>query len=88
MKLKTSKRYDAGLKKLLLRFPGVLDRLDRLTGEISESPRRGIGWPEQLRGYQPRVVWSRRIIGKHRLVYEIMPDCIILLSCYGHYKDH
>jgi Txe/YoeB family toxin of Txe-Axe toxin-antitoxin module len=34
------------------------------------------------------VVWSRRVVEKHRLVYEIMPGKIILLSCHGHYKDH
>jgi Txe/YoeB family toxin of Txe-Axe toxin-antitoxin module len=34
------------------------------------------------------VVWSRHIVGKHRLVYELKGDTTVLLSCYGHYKDH
>ncbi|MDR1457032.1 MAG: type II toxin-antitoxin system YoeB family toxin [Puniceicoccales bacterium] len=88
MKLKTESLYDDGLEKLLLRIPYALNRLDRLTAEILKSPRLGIGQPHQLHGYRPRVVWSRRIVGKHRLIYEIKEDCIIFLSCYGHYEDH
>ncbi|MDR2340810.1 MAG: type II toxin-antitoxin system YoeB family toxin [Puniceicoccales bacterium] len=47
-----------------------------------------MGYPEQLKGYRPQIVWSRRIIGKHRLVYAVRGDFIIFLSCYGYYKDH
>ncbi|MDR2340775.1 MAG: Txe/YoeB family addiction module toxin [Puniceicoccales bacterium] len=90
MKLKTERRYDNGLKKLLSSVPHALDKLERLVSEVQKSPRSGIGHPEQLKGYRPRVVWSRHITAKHRLVYEIKDndDCIVFLSCYGHYKDH
>jgi toxin YoeB len=88
VELETEKLYDDGLVKLLLRAPSALSKLKRLIEEIAKSPKHGIGFPEQLNGYRPRVVWSRRIVGKHRLIYEIKGDSVVLLSCFGHYKDH
>jgi toxin YoeB len=81
-------RYEDGLKKLSRLGDLALSKLQKLCCEIEKSPKEGIGFPEQLKGCRPRVIWSRRIVGKHRLVYEIKGSCIVLLSCYGHYKDH
>jgi toxin YoeB len=90
MKFLFDKLYDAGLAKILRDNPRILRRLNDLLDAIEDSPRGGMGFPEQLKGYRPRVVWSRHITRKHRLVYEIRDkeNCIVLLSCYGHYKDH
>jgi toxin YoeB len=88
MKVIFEESYYQDLLKLKQKAPKALGKLERLVREVSEAPKQGVGRPEQLRGYQPRVVWSRRIIGKHRLTYELNGERVIFLSCYGHYKDH
>jgi Txe/YoeB family toxin of Txe-Axe toxin-antitoxin module len=61
MELKTEKDYDDGLKKLLTGNPCALDKLNRLVASVQKTPKSGIGRPKQLKGYRPRVVWSRRM---------------------------
>lgn len=56
-----------------------------LMKRVIEHPFEGIGKPEKLIN---SPYWSRRIDRKHRLVYEIVEDRIIFVSCYGHYGDH
>lgn len=70
-----------GNKKLVIKIISLLEVL-RL------SPRTGIGKPEQLKGYV-RETWSRRIDSKHRLLYEIQEQelIVIAISAYGHYGD-
>ncbi len=60
----------------------------QLIQEVCEHPRTGTGHPEQLKG-EPRGRWSRRITQKHRLVYEIHDDevIVIVITAYGHYSD-
>lgn len=60
-----------------------------LIADISSNinaPLTGIGKPEALKndlsGY-----YSRRITDKHRLIYKLAADNILLISCYGHYDD-
>lgn len=63
----------------------VYKRINKLIQDIMRDPRgKGTGKPEILkRGYAGYL--SRRITEKHRLVYKIEGDTIIILSCYGHY---
>ena len=59
-----------------------------LITELTEHPRTGTGKPEPLSG--DRVgQWSRRITKKHRLIYEIHDNevVVIVISAYGHYDD-
>ena len=59
-----------------------------LITELREHPRTGTGKPEPLSG--DRVgQWSRRITKKHRLIYEIHDNevVVIVISAYGHYDD-
>ena len=68
--------------------PKAYQKLKKLEEELKEHPRTGTGKPEQLRG--DRVgQWSRHITKKHRLVYEIHDDevVVIVLTAYGHYDD-
>ncbi|MBR4648624.1 MAG: type II toxin-antitoxin system YoeB family toxin, partial [Bacteroidaceae bacterium] len=46
------------------------------------------GHPEPLKG-QPEGRWSRHISKKHRLVYRIFDDAVLVLvlRAYGHYND-
>jgi len=66
----------------------VLKKLYSLINELKIHPKTGTGKPEQLKHYQ-EPTWSRRISSKHRLIYEIQEEKVIvfLLSAYGHYDD-
>lgn len=56
--------------------------------ELKKHPKTGSGDPEQLK-HNLNEFWSRRINQKHRLVYSINEDEIIVLvvSAKGHYFD-
>ncbi len=60
----------------------------QLIEELQEHPRTGTGKPKRLVG-QVKEIWSRRITQKHRLVYAIEDDkvLILVLSIFGHYDD-
>jgi len=65
-----------------------LRKLAKLLKELTKHPTTGIGKPEPLSG--DRIgQWSRRITQKHRLIYMIVEEKVIvlLLSAYGHYGD-
>jgi toxin YoeB len=51
---------------------------------INESPFEGIGKPEALK-HDWLGMWSRRINGEHRLIYEIKNDEIHIYSLKDHY---
>lgn len=65
----------------------ILIKIDKLLDELREHPMTGTGKPEKLKHYSTPT-WSRRITGKHRLVYRIQEDKIIVLvlSFWGHYR--
>lgn len=62
----------------------VLKRINALIKDTQRDPFSGIGKPEPLKenmsGY-----WSRRIDETHRLVYEVVDDALLLISCRYHY---
>ena len=66
----------------------VLKKLYALISELKEHPKTGTGKPEQLKYYK-EPTWSRRISAKHRLIYEIQEDKVVvfLISAYGHYDE-
>lgn len=66
----------------------AMKKLASLLEELKEHPKSGTGRPEQLRG-ELSGKWSRRISEKHRLVYEINDETVIVdvLQAYGHYSD-
>lgn len=64
-----------------------LDKIKELLNSIIDyGPLKGIGKPEVLRYYDP-TAYSRKITKKDRLVYRIINDEIIVLSCKGHYQE-
>jgi toxin YoeB len=74
---------------LLERFePGAYKKVMRLLIEIEEYSRTGTSKPKQLSGNRTGQ-WSRRIADKHRLVYAIDDNKIIvyILAVAGHYDD-
>ena len=66
----------------------ALQKLAKLLKELTEHPTTGTGKPEPLSGDRAGQ-WSRRITHKHRLIYLIIEEKIIvlLLSAYGHYGE-
>ena len=75
-------------QKLRRTDPQAYRKLQQLIGELENHPRTGTGHPEQLSGDR-RGQWSRRISQKHRLVYTIHDDVVVVLvlAAYGHYGD-
>ena len=68
--------------------PKAYKKFLKFLTELELHPRTGTGHPEPLKG-QPEGRWSRRISKKHRLVYRIFEDAVLVLvlRAYGHYED-
>jgi len=66
----------------------VLKRIYKLLKELSEHPETGTGKPHKLK-YEKAGIWSRRIDDKHRMLYIIENDKVIVfvISLWGHYDD-
>ena len=66
----------------------AIKKLDRLLIELEIHPETGTGKPERMK-HRLGDVWSRRITDKHRLVYEIFEEVVLVevLGAYGHYDD-
>ena len=77
-----------GLAKLERSEPKVFAKAVRFIEELKEHPKTGLGHPEPLKGL-PEGRWSREITKKHRLVYRIFEDevLVLILRSYGHYDD-
>lgn len=75
------KHKKSGDKKILL-------KIDKLLNELRQNPTTGTGKPEKLKYYKIPT-WSRRITNKHRLIYRIKDEKMIVLalSFWGHYND-
>ena len=68
--------------------PQAYKKAMKLIAELYVHPEMGTGHPKPLSG--DRVgQWSRRITDKHRLVYKIEVEevVVLVLSAYGHYDD-
>ena len=85
-------RYTEDAKNDLLRLqrnePKAFAKVSRFIQELAEHPKTGTGHPEPLKG-RPEGRWSRQITKKHRLVYRIFDEEVVVLviSAYGHYGD-
>ena len=62
----------------------LFKRLNQLIKETLRNPFEGLGKPEPLK-YKFQGCWSRRINQEHRLVYKVLDNEIIILSCRFHY---
>ena len=86
-KLKITPKADKDIQALKRSEPNAFKKLYTLLYELTEHPKTGTGKPEILR--KADGIYSRRITQKHRLVYLIDDDFVIVLviSAYGHYND-
>ena len=66
----------------------LLQKIEVLLEELREHPETGTGHPERLK-YSLEGYYSRKINGKHRLIYDIQDEIItvIILNAYSHYGD-
>ena len=62
----------------------IQKRISDLIDDICKHPFTGIGKPEPLK-YELSGTWSRRITGRHRMIYEVSIGRISILSMKGHY---
>ena len=76
------------LIRLAKNEPKAFAKAQRFIEELREHPKTGTGHPEPLKG-KPEGRWSREISKKHRLVYQIIENQVIVLvlTAYGHYDD-
>jgi addiction module toxin, txe/yoeB family len=87
-RLRISEEADHDLSRLKKHEPQAFKKALQLLEELTEHPQTGTGHPELLKGDRPGQ-WSRRISKKHRLVYEIQEEIVLVLvlRAYGHYDD-
>ena len=64
----------------------TLKKINKLLKEVQRTPFFGAGKPEPLK-YKNVDAWSRRIDKKHRLVYVVFDDNVLIVQCKGHYED-
>jgi toxin YoeB len=71
--------------------PDSITKIRELLKSIRQTPFSGLGKPEPLK-YGLKGLWSRRITGEHRLVYQVSGNkgtdqkCTIV-QCRFHYLD-
>lgn len=86
MNVKITPRFENDYKYWIKSDKTIIKRILKLIESIKTSPFSGIGKPEALK-YELQKCWSRRISYEHRLVYMIIENEIILLSCRFHYPQ-
>lgn len=62
----------------------TLKRINLLIKDVIRSPFEGVGKPEPLK-HNLSGFWSRRIDKTNRLVYEVLDQQILIVSCRYHY---
>jgi toxin YoeB len=62
----------------------VVKKINLFIKEIGHTPYEGTGKPEPLK-YDLSGFWSRRINSEHRLIYQVLMDEILIISCRYHY---
>ncbi|WP_111861141.1 Txe/YoeB family addiction module toxin [Acinetobacter sp. CFCC 10889] len=63
----------------------TVKRINLLIKEILRSPFDGIGKPEPLK-HNLSGYWSRRVDKTNRIVYEVLDQQILIISCRYHYE--
>lgn len=64
----------------------ILLKVNALLKDIAVNPFSGLGKPEPLK-YKYSGFWSRRIDGKHRLIYKVSGEEVLIAKCRFHYDD-
>ena len=62
----------------------LVERINKLIGEIQREPFAGVGKPEALK-HALSGFWSRRITDEHRMVYRVEGDVLLIAQLRFHY---
>lgn len=62
----------------------VVKKINELIKDIERNGNEGIGKPKPLK-HEFSGFWSRRITDKHRFIYRITEEEIIIIACANHY---
>ena len=67
---------------------GAVKKLEKLLNELKDHPTTGSGQPEQLK-HNLAGLYSRRINKKHRVVYAVHEEQMVvdILSAWAHYRE-
>ena len=63
----------------------LVKKINTLIKDIKRNGNEGIGKPEALK-HELSGYWSRRITEKHRLIYVVTENQLIIIGCSEHYK--
>jgi len=63
----------------------IVKKINELIKDIQKNGNEGIGKPEALK-HELSGYWSRRITEKHRLIYVVTENQLIIIGCSEHYK--
>ena len=64
----------------------IAEKIRNLIKNILQNKHKGLGNPHPLKS-DKQGWWARDITERHRLVYKIKEDELIVSSCHGHYGD-
>lgn len=85
-KLSFNSQAQENIQDLLISEHKLVKKIFNLIADIQKHPFDGIGKPEALKNNYSGY-WSRRITDKHRLVYQVNDDEIVVIACKDHYDD-
>ena len=83
-----TREANSDLARLKKSEPRAYKKAVQLIEELYTNPTTGLGKPEVLKnGYNG--LYSRQITQRHRLIYRVNDDTVIVLiiSAYRHYSD-
>jgi len=63
----------------------IVKKINEIIKDIKRNGNEGIGKPEPLK-HELSGYWSRRITEKHRLIYVVTENQLIIIGCSEHYK--
>jgi toxin YoeB len=64
----------------------AFNKINTLINDCRRDPFKGLGKPEPLK-HEYKGYWSRRVSDKHRLIYGVTNEHILIVRCTGHYDD-
>ncbi|MBQ4483790.1 MAG: Txe/YoeB family addiction module toxin [Prevotella sp.] len=87
-RIEIKEQAEQDLIRLAKSEPKAFLKAQRFLEELKIHPKTGTGHPEPLRGDRSGQ-WSRQITKKHRMIYEIKEEeiMVLVITAYGHYGD-
>ena len=63
----------------------IIKKINEIIKDIQRNGNEGIGKAEPLK-HELSGYWSRRITDKHRFIYKLIENEVIIIGCANHYK--